>query len=78
MIGEMAGRKREEKHRQDVREANQSQSQRRMRALVEFPADPNRQHLLANRRNEAPRQIQEELAIAKDRVGLVRGPKLGR
>ena len=46
--------------------------QRGVGALVEFPTDGDGEHLLAQRPDEAPHEVEEKIAIAQDGVGMFR------
>jgi len=48
-----------------------------MGALVEFPAHADGEHLLAYGSDEAANEVEEEVPVAKDGVGVVFG-ELGR
>ena len=67
----MPRRKGKQEHGQHLRETDQTQRQSRLRALVEFPADSDGEHLLAERGNEPAEEVQAEITVAEDCIGAV-------
>jgi hypothetical protein len=67
----MTGRQRKQNHRNDLHQPNHAQDKGLMRSQPEFPADRKRQHLVAERSNEATREQQSKIAIPERGVRIM-------
>ena len=70
-VSEVPGWKGQEKHWRHLRQSDETERQRRMRAFVELPAHGHGQHLLPERGNQSSDQIEEEIPITEDGIGMV-------
>src|SRR5207248_8860001 len=68
MLGDVAGGKNKQDHRHHLCEADQSQRERRIRALIKFPSNRDRQHLLPQSGDETRCQITGKIPISKNCV----------
>ena len=77
-VGEMSGGNRAKNHRNHQRQADERQRQRRVRPLVKLPVNRHDEHLLAERRDEAPDEVAGKIRVPQNGVGAVLGGGLGR
>lgn len=68
----MSGGNRAKNHWNHLRQADQRQRQRRMRALIQFPVNGHDEHLLAERGDKSAGQIAEKIAITQNGVSAFR------
>jgi hypothetical protein len=68
----MAREQREQNHRDHLGETYEAQFHYRVGSVVDFPPHGQGQHLLAKGGNEFSDEIEKEITIPKDCVGVVR------
>ena len=66
VVGDVSRRQDQQHERQELRKADQPEVERVARDLVDLPADGDRLHLHGQRREEARREEEREVAIAQD------------
>ena len=72
VVGDVPRRQREQDHRHHLRQSHQAQGQRRVRPLIEFPADRHREHLLPQGSDQAADQVEHDIPVPQHGVGVVR------
>ena len=73
IVRDMPGGQREQKHRDHLHQPHEAERQRRTGALVNFPADGDGEHLLAERRHEPANEIKREVPVPENGIRIVAG-----